>query len=108
MCHGRELFLLIFIIGLMIAFSVPGYNWASRHDFGAISSVLIGFGAAAPITLGYYLLCHVVAVPVYLIRRNKDQNSLNHYANIFVFVLFACLSIFGIIMIVKDFVLWII
>jgi hypothetical protein len=108
MCHGRELFFLIFIIGLMIAFSVPGYNWAIRHDFGAILSVLIGFGASVPITLGFYLFCNIIAIPLYLIRRRKDQKGLTHYSIISFFVLFACLSIFGIIMMVKDFVLWII
>ena len=107
MCRSRELFLLIFIVGMMIATGIPGYNWAIRHDFGTIVSVFIGIGGAASIVLGFILSCYIIATPVYLIRRRKDQLKLTDYSRFVFIVLFVILSIFGFIMMVTDFVLWI-
>ena len=107
MCRGRELFLLIIIVAFVIAIGVPQYNSAIRHDFGVILSVLIGIGGVVSFVLGFILSCYIIAVPVYLIRHKKDQWELNDYSIFVSIVLFAILMIFGLIMIVKDFVLWI-
>jgi len=107
MCHGLELFLLIIIVGLVIATGIPWYKSAIRHDFGVILSVLIGIGVGVSFILGFILSCYIIAAPVYLIRRKKDQWELNDYSIFVSIVLFAILMIFGLIMIVKGFVLWI-
>ena len=107
-CHGLELLLLIFIVGLGIAVGVPqGYNFAIRHDLGVFSSVLIAIAGGVSVVLGIILSCYIIAAPIYLIRHKKDQWELNDYSTLVLIVFLAILMIISFITLLKKFVLWI-
>jgi len=108
MCGDGKLFLLIISVPFVIATGVPWYNQAIQHDLGVILSVLIGIGVGVSFVLGFILSCYIIAAPVYLICHKKDQCELNEYSILVSIVLFAILSIFSFIMLVKKFVLWIV
>ena len=107
MCGDGKLFLLIISVPFVIATGVPWYNQAIQHDHGVILSVLIGIGVGVSYVLGFILSCYIIATPIYLICHKEDQCELNEYSILVGIALSAIAGIIGLIMMVKNFVLWI-